>query len=178
VLVKQNCSRDDFKVEASWNVMAHAQKPDFVFRRNGRVHLNLRGRRFSPLPATEVCASAFIVGSNAGYTIIRGSVQGTGYPLQSPVSPSPPLPASPCAITFQLESTAEEVGKQTEIHRSPIRSNAVNTDKRLPRTSFQTIASLNSFVNWKWTERGQYRRGSDGPSRLRYKINLTDIKLS
>jgi hypothetical protein len=26
-------------VEASWNVMAHAQKPDFVFRRNGRVHL-------------------------------------------------------------------------------------------------------------------------------------------
>ena len=30
-------------VEASWNVMAHAQKPDFVFRRNGRVHLNRRG---------------------------------------------------------------------------------------------------------------------------------------
>jgi len=28
------------KVQASSNVMAHAQKPDFVFRRNGRVHLN------------------------------------------------------------------------------------------------------------------------------------------
>jgi hypothetical protein len=27
-------------VEASWNVMTHVQKPDFVFRRNGRVHLN------------------------------------------------------------------------------------------------------------------------------------------
>jgi len=27
-------------VEASGNAMAHAQKPDFVFRRNGRVHLN------------------------------------------------------------------------------------------------------------------------------------------
>jgi len=26
-----------------WKVMAHAQKPDFVFRRNGRVHLNRRG---------------------------------------------------------------------------------------------------------------------------------------
>ena len=25
------------------NAMAHAQKPDFVFRRNGRVHLNRRG---------------------------------------------------------------------------------------------------------------------------------------
>ena len=29
-------------VEAIWNVMAHAQKSDFVFRRNGRVHLTLR----------------------------------------------------------------------------------------------------------------------------------------
>jgi len=27
-------------IEANWNVMAHAQKPDFVFQRNGRVHLN------------------------------------------------------------------------------------------------------------------------------------------
>ena len=30
-------------LKASWNVMAHAPKPDFVFRRNGRVHLNRRG---------------------------------------------------------------------------------------------------------------------------------------
>jgi len=30
-------------VDCVWNVMAHAQKPDFVFRRNGRVHLNRRG---------------------------------------------------------------------------------------------------------------------------------------
>ena len=29
--------------------------------------------------------------SNAGYTIFRGSVKGTGYPLHSPVSPSLPL---------------------------------------------------------------------------------------
>jgi len=33
-----------------------------------------------------------ISGSNAGYTKFRGSVNGTGYPLQSPVSPSLPLP--------------------------------------------------------------------------------------
>ena len=43
-------------VEASLNMMAHAQKPDFVFRRNGRVHLNGRGRQFSRLLAAEVCA--------------------------------------------------------------------------------------------------------------------------
>jgi hypothetical protein len=33
-----------------------------------------------------------ISGSNAGYTKFRGSVKSTGYPLYSPVSPSPPLP--------------------------------------------------------------------------------------
>jgi len=47
-----------------------------------------------------------ISGSNAGYTMFRGSVKGTGYPLHSPVSSSLPLPASTCAITFQLESTS------------------------------------------------------------------------
>ena len=36
-----------------------------------------------------------INGSNAGYTMFRGSVKGTGYPLHSPVSPSLPLPSSP-----------------------------------------------------------------------------------
>ena len=48
-------------VQASWNVMAHAQKPDFVFRRNGRVHLNRRGRQFSWLLAAEVCESAVVM---------------------------------------------------------------------------------------------------------------------
>jgi len=31
-----------------------------------------------------------ISGSNAGYTMFRGSVKNTGYPLHSPVSPSLP----------------------------------------------------------------------------------------
>ena len=79
-------------VDCVWNVMAHAQKPDFVFRRNGRVHLNRQGRQSSRLLAAEVCASAFIVGSNAGYTMFRGGVKGTGYPLHSPIYPSLPLP--------------------------------------------------------------------------------------
>jgi len=33
-----------------------------------------------------------INGSNAGYTMFRGSAKGTGYPLHSPVFPSLPLP--------------------------------------------------------------------------------------
>ena len=37
--------------------------------------------------------------------MFRGSVKGTGCPLHSLVSPSLPSRASPCAITFQLDST-------------------------------------------------------------------------
>ena len=32
-----------YAVDCVWNVVAHAHKPDFVFRRNGRVHLNRGG---------------------------------------------------------------------------------------------------------------------------------------
>ena len=35
--------------------MAHAQKPDLVFQRNGRVHLNRRGCQFSRMLAAEEC---------------------------------------------------------------------------------------------------------------------------
>ena len=56
-----------------------------------------------------------ISGSIAGYTMFRGSVKATGYPLHSPVSPSLPLPASPCAITFQLGSTIH--ARQTVAYR-------------------------------------------------------------
>jgi len=77
--------------------MAHAQNPGFF-------------HESSPFKSSEASVqwttgsrNVRISGSNAGYTMFRGSVKGTGYPLHSPVSL--PLPASPCAITFQLEST-------------------------------------------------------------------------
>ena len=41
--------------------MAHAQKPDFVFRLKGRVHLNRQGRQFSRLLAAEVWAFAVVM---------------------------------------------------------------------------------------------------------------------
>ena len=81
--------------------MGRAQKPDFVFRLNGRVNLNRRGRQFSRLLAAEVCASAVV---NAGYTVFRGSVRVLAthsirqFPLHFPSR------ALPCAITFQLDS--------------------------------------------------------------------------
>ena len=95
-------------VEQVWNVMAHVQKPDLVFQRSGRVHLNWRGGQFSRLLAAEVCASAVVMldtqcseveckttgsrgvrvsginGSNAGYTMFWGRVQ--DYWLPTPLA--------------------------------------------------------------------------------------------
>ena len=48
-------------VELVRNVMAHAQKPHFVFRLIERVHSNRRGSQFSRLLAAEVCASAWVM---------------------------------------------------------------------------------------------------------------------
>ena len=70
-------------------MMAHVQKPDFIFRRNARVHLN---RRVASVQSTTGSRGVRISGSNAGYAMLRSSVKGTGYPLHSSVSPSLPLP--------------------------------------------------------------------------------------
>ena len=57
----------------------------------------LSAERTSPFKSASVQSitgsrGVRISGSNAGYTMFRGSVKGTGYPLHSPVSPSLPLP--------------------------------------------------------------------------------------
>ena len=89
-------------VDCVWNVMAHAQKPDFVFRRNGRVHLNRRGRQFSWLLAAEVCASTVVMLDTPCSEVVW-RVLATHSICQFPIHF--PSFASPCAITFQLDST-------------------------------------------------------------------------
>ena len=79
--------------------MAHAQKPDLVFLRNGRVHLNRHG---ASVQSTTGSRGVRISGSNAGYTMFRGSVKITGYPLHSPVSP---LLLVPCVTVCHHIST-------------------------------------------------------------------------
>ena len=81
-----------------------------MLRGNGRLHLKCDGtraetrfrlsaKRTSPfksagasVQSTTGSRGVRISGSNAGYTMFRGSVKGAGYPLHSPVSPSLPLP--------------------------------------------------------------------------------------
>ena len=53
--------------------------------------------------STTGSRSVRISGSNAGYTMFRGSVKVTGYPLHLPVSPS--LPPFPCVTVSHHIST-------------------------------------------------------------------------
>jgi len=92
-------------LEASWNVKAHAQKPDLVFWRKGWVHFNQRGRQFCRLLAAELCASALIMLDTPCSEVVwrvlaTHSVR--QFPLHFPSRPTP------CAITFQLESTYQK----------------------------------------------------------------------
>ena len=89
-------------LDCAWNVMAHAQKPDFVFRRNGRVHLNRKGRQFSRLVAAEVCASAVVMLDTPCSEVVW-RVLATHSIRQFPLHF--PSRASPCALTFRLDSS-------------------------------------------------------------------------
>jgi len=84
-------------------VMAHEQKPDFVFRWNGRVHLNRQGHQFSRLLAAEVCASAVVMLDTSCSEVVW-RVLATHSIRQFPLHFL--SCASPCAITFQLDSTS------------------------------------------------------------------------
>ena len=63
-----------------------------------KTRFRLSAKRTSPfksagasVQSTTGSRGVRISGSNAGYTMFRGSVKSTGYPLNSPVSPSLPL---------------------------------------------------------------------------------------
>jgi hypothetical protein len=89
------------KVHCAWNVTTHSQKSDFVFRRNGRVHLNRRVRPFSRLLTAEVCASAVVMLDTPCFEVVWRVLTTHSirqFPLHFPSR------ASPCAITFQLDS--------------------------------------------------------------------------
>ena len=83
-----------------------------------KTRFRLSAKRTSPfkwtgasVQSTTGSRSLRISGSNAGYTMFRGSVKGTGYPLHSPVSPSLPLP---CVTVCHHISSALYYKNQTK----------------------------------------------------------------
>ena len=107
-------------VDCVWNVMAHAQKPDFVFRRNWRVHLNRRGCQFSRLLAAEVCTSAVVM-MDAPCSEVVWRVLVTQ--LHSPVSPSLPLP---CVTLCRQVSTGLYLSCCSEKLQTDLKSSKYN----------------------------------------------------
>jgi hypothetical protein len=108
--------------------MAHAQKPDFVVWQNGRVHLNRQG---ASVQSTTGSRGVHISGINAGYTMFRGSVKGTGYPLHAPVFSSLPLPCATvchhvatglCSALLLVHLAGFFSGPSYEWHRPTCRS--------------------------------------------------------
>ena len=95
-------------VDCVGNVMAHAQKPDFVFRRNGRVPLNRGGEggQFSRLLVAEVCASAVVMLDTPCSEVVR-RVLATHSIHQFPLHFS--SRASPRVFTFRLDSTKDDI---------------------------------------------------------------------
>ena len=83
--------------------MAHAHKPEFVFRaKRTSPFKSAGGRQFSRLLAAEVCASAVVMLDTPCSEVV-GRVMATHSIHQFPLHFS--SRASPCAITLQLDST-------------------------------------------------------------------------
>jgi hypothetical protein len=134
-----------------------------------KTRLRLSAKRTSPfksagasVQSTTGSRGVRISGSNAGYTMIRGSVKSTGYPLHSPVSPSLPLP---CVTVCHHIST----GLYTQIQR-PATWKTVRIDAQLYcvrvtvqrrkhscvfRETLKSVIYRGSEMNWvdmkRWT---------------------------
>jgi len=67
-----------------------------------------------------------ISGSNAGYTMFRGSVKGTGYPIHSPVSPSLPLPC--VTVCHHISTGVYHVSNTVKLHLSGLIGTASHSD--------------------------------------------------
>ena len=136
--------------------MAHAQKPDFVFRAKRTSPFKSAGG--ASVQSNTGSRGVRISGSNAGYTMFRGSVKSTGYPLHSTVSPSLSLPR----VTM-CHHISTEVSLQLMVKRPPD-----GPQISLPPT-------LGSAISHKHRQHHKLPQTDlpSTPRRRRRKINLT-----
>ena len=102
-------------LDCVWNVMAHAQKPGFVFLQNGRVHLHVN-RRGASVQSTAGSRGVRISGSNGEYIMFRGSVKGTGYPTpfaSFPFTPPPVRQRVPSRFNWTLHRVTDVLQRVT-----------------------------------------------------------------
>ena len=154
--------------------MAHAQKPDFVFRRNERVHLNRRGRQFSRLLAAEACASAVLMldtpcSEDVWRVLATHSIR--QFPLHFPSC------TSPCAITFQLDSTSDFRLVNNECHCTA-RHNWNFVFMSLTPWNVATGSPKNMLLMHRGEERYVYRSTLCWTSALGRSVWLTPLPVS
>jgi len=102
--------------------MAHAQKPDFVF--HAKLTSTFKSAGASVLSTAEVCASAVVMlGTPCSEVVWR--VLATHSIRQFPLHF--PSCVSPCAITFQLDSTSNSSPNVSQIMWS---ANSINNSLR------------------------------------------------
>jgi len=125
--------------------MAHAQKPDFVFRRNGPVYLNRRGRQFSRLLAAEVCASAVVMLDTPCSEVVW-RVLATHSIRQFPLHF--PSCKSPFSIKFQLESNTYSFSALSVFARTPL--NVTLPVLFVNNCHLENMTVLDSWANISW----------------------------
>jgi len=119
--------------------MAHAQKPDFVFQRNGRVHLNWREVQFSRLLAAEVCASAVVMVVMLDIPCSEVECKATGYPLHFPFISPTVRHRVPSGFNWTLILTVATLVTVTRIRRNRLEAASRSFDFQ---NSFPPIANL------------------------------------
>ena len=109
--------------------MAHSQKPHFVFWAKRMSPFKSAGASVQSTTGSRGVRISGSNVSNAGYTVFRGSVKGTGYPLYSPVFPSLP---HPCVTVCHQISTG--------LYLSPARANTnVKAFENVTTASFRIL---------------------------------------
>ena len=110
--------------------MAHAQKPDFVFRRNGRVHLNQWWRQFSRLLAAEVCGSAVVM-LDAPCSEVVWRVMATHSIRQFPLTSPPVRHGVPSHLNWSLVTKMKTRNLRYSLHVVVVSSSCVRVWRKV-----------------------------------------------
>ena len=108
---------------------------NFFSGRNGRVHLNRRGRQFSPQLSAEVCASAVVMLDTPCSEVVWRVL--ATHSIRRFLLHFPSR-ASPCAITFQLES-------RSAVHK--LRTNRPTRSDQVSRIPLFRRYSVTIYIN-------------------------------
>ena len=87
IYVQNECHWDLLQLRRG-QLKCDGTRAENIFRLSAKRTIPIKSAGRASVQSTAGSRGVRISGSNAGYTMFRGSVKSTGYPLHSPVSPS------------------------------------------------------------------------------------------